>query len=250
MAQNSHTSRHTGKELFELEVQFTAHEAQSDSIREALSGKGCLLSADGDTSKDVTVLLFQKTHSYTDGRPIQSYIWTLTQEEELKVDDLQLADVTLQPYWFTERFDEDALIISARVEVDAATEQSLRNLPQYFPVIRKGISDEPRTMRFGQILWSSVEEEKFKLGITIVEKIYDEQKKTPALFQPQLRHISNTLAVAGARIAKLLDILQEKGVLTEEERVSIAEVPDAERRKRVGQFDRVDDLDAWLGDDD
>jgi hypothetical protein len=164
LSQSANVSRHTGKELFQLEVQFKAHAAQRESIQDALSGKGILLSADGDASKDVTVLLYEKQYSYTEGKPMQNHIWTLTQEEELKLDSLQVADIDLQPYWSVERFDGDALIITARVEVDAATEQALRNLPQYFPVIRKGISDELRTMRFGQILWSSVDEEGFKLG--------------------------------------------------------------------------------------
>ncbi len=131
LSQSDSKSRHTGKGLIQLEVQFKAHAAQRKSIQDALSGTGTLLSQ--DASKDVAVLLYEKEYSYTDAHPMQNHIWTLTQKEKLMLDSLQLADISLQPYRFKESFDGDALIITARVEVDLATEEAFEGTAQVFP---------------------------------------------------------------------------------------------------------------------
>ncbi len=101
-------------------------------------------------------------------------------------------------------------------------------------------------MRFGQILWSSVDDGRFKLYLTIVEQNYDEQKRNPGFLEPQFGTVMTSLAATSGQVAKLLEVLQTKGLLTEEERLGITEISDLEREKRTRQFDRVSDLDRWL----
>ena len=158
------TSPFTGKELAQLEVFFTAHENQQDEVREALSQPAALLAdGQGELSTPVDVALHQTNYSYTVGNPVQSYTWLLTEKEELSLETLHVAGMSFQPYQYSERIDDGALIIDARVEVDKETRIKIRDLKPYFQVLREGISEKPRSMRCGQLIWSSVEDDKLKL---------------------------------------------------------------------------------------
>jgi hypothetical protein len=70
--------------------------------------------------------------SSRDGDAIRTYVWTLTETEELKLQSLKIGPMTLEPYKYEEEFTGNALIITIRLEIDVATESALRDLPQYF----------------------------------------------------------------------------------------------------------------------
>src|ERR1035437_3083215 len=109
--QHTTISQNTGKELFQLEVKFKAHENHRNFYTAALGkGTATLLVPGGDSTKDITVDVYEKQHSYTVGQPIQSYTWLLSEREELRLESLQIGDMTLTPYKYEDHFDRDALI--------------------------------------------------------------------------------------------------------------------------------------------
>jgi hypothetical protein len=245
--QHTVISQNTGKELFQLEVKFKVHENHRNLYTAALGkGTATLLSPEGDSTKDITVGVYEKQHSYTVGQSIQLCTWLLSEREELKLESLQIGDMTLTPYKYEDHFDLNALICTTCMIVDATTYENLRNLPAYFPVIRKGISDEPRSMRLGLVLWSSDDEETFKVKATLVEESYDKNGRALNLLEPMFTNVMQQLAVTSARFTQLLNVLEAKGILTEEEKNGVFEVPESELRHREDLFYRLRDLDKWV----
>lgn len=244
-------SRNTGKELIQFEVSFKAHESMREFFTQGLrNGTATLLPADGDDSKGITVKLYEKQHSYTLGEPIQRCTWLLSQQEELTLESLQIADITLAPYKYRDEFDQDSLICNLCFDLDAETYKHVRNLPMYFPVVRKGISEEPRTMRFGMVIWASEDEQNYRMRATIVEESYDKTGIGHGFLEPMFTHMMEQLVVTTARLSKLLDLLESKGLLTEEEKKGVIEIPDSERKDKKELFYRVRDFDKWVENED
>ncbi len=238
-------SQYTGKNLFQIEVEFRADEGRQDEINAARGASGAVLLRTGEPPVEVPITIAQNMHSFTVGRREQLYKWTLTEKEDLKLETLELGEVVLNPYKFEEEIQNGSLIINARVEVDALTQDALRTLPKYFPVIRRGISDEPRSMRFGQPLWSETESGNTKQRYVLVEESYD---ATPSqgFLEPQFGNVRDSLAVAKVQLEKLIQLLESKGLISSEEIASLTEVSDSEVRNENRLINRVDDIDEWL----
>ena len=87
----------------------------------------------------------------------------------------------------------------------------------YFPVIRQGISEEPKEMRFGQSIWSR-DEETVTFKIYLVDKKHDEEEDNSlGLFQPEMGNIKDLLAANTEKFFSLLKILEQKKILTSDE---------------------------------
>lgn len=245
--QQTSISQNTGKELFRLEVRFRAHESMRDFYTQALrTGTAMLLPPDGDVSKGITVSLHENQHSYTVGEPIQHCTWVLSQVEELTLASLQIGDAAVIPYKYKDEFSQGSLICNFCFDVDAETYTYIRNLPIYFQVVRTGISDEPRTMRFGLVVWASNDEQTYRLRATLVEQNYDKAGAGHGFLEPMFSNVMEQLAVTTTRLSKLLDVLESRGILTEVEKQSVFEVPDSERKGRKELFYRVRDFDKWI----
>jgi hypothetical protein len=245
--QRTTTSRNTGKELFQLDVRFRVHENQRGFCTSALkTGSVTLLSSDGDATREITVGVYEKQHSYSSDNPIQSCVWMLSEQEDSTLESLQIGDLNITPYRYKDYFDQEALICTVCMKVDAATHDALRALPMYFPVVRRGISDQSRSMRFGLILWSSDDEETYKMQATLVEEVHDKPGRSHGFLEPMFTSVMDLLALTGARYTQLLDLLEAKGVLTAEERKKVGEIPDDELQYRQRQFYRLKDLDEWI----
>lgn len=249
--QQSTISRNTGKGLFQVEVRFRVHEDQRNFCTEVLqNGNVTLLSPDGDSSTDIPVRVHEKQHSFTVGDPIQRCTWVLSEVEQLNLEALQIGDLTLSPYRYTDEFSEDALVCNFCIDVDAATYKCIRSLPQYFPVVRKGVSDTPRAMRFGPVVWATEDEQTYRLRATLVEQNYDKPGAGNDILQPEFRNVLDELSVTTIRISRILDMLESKGLLTGEEKKTIREVAEEEKNERRSQFSRVKDFDKWIANED
>ena len=243
------TSLHTGKDLFRIDAQFFASERQKDEVNAAREDKAAVLITTDDPPREIPITIQQKLYSYTDGRSQQTYTWTLIEKEEFSLTSIELAGVVLTPYKYEEEFGQQSLTINMRVETDDAARQKLRELPLYFPVIRRGISDEPRSMRFGQTLWSTDDAGKSKFRYVLVDESYD-ATGGHGFLEPQFSNVQDHLAIATERLAKLIDVLETKGLISKEDADKIIEVPDEAFWQRKREYARVDDLDDWLGKND
>jgi hypothetical protein len=238
-------SLHSGKDLFQFEVEFRADEDEQDDINAAQNAPGPVLLRGGEQPEEVPITIQQRMHSFTVGRREQIYKWTLTEMENLELESLQLGDIVLKPYKFEEEVQNGLIHIEARVEIDPSTREQLSVLPTYFPVVRMGISNEPLSMRFGQPLWSETSSENTKHRYVLVEERYDSEKHQGFL-EPQFGNVRDSLVVTKAQLAKLLDVLGAKGLLTAEEATSVIEVEESALRTQHRLINRVDDIDEWL----
>jgi len=101
-------------------------------------------------------------------------------------------------------------------------------------------------MRFGLVVWASDDEQTYRLRARLVEENYDKARDGHGFLEPMFSNVMEQLAVTTTRLSKLLDVLASKGILTEEEKKNVFEVPDSERKERRELFCRVRDFDKWV----
>jgi len=170
--------------------------------------------------------------------------------EDLEIESLSINDLVLHPYFYEEEFDCEDLSIKSRVMVSPEQDAILRLLmkdDEYFQVLRRGINDEPREMRFSNtILWSR-HGNRFKYEIILVDRSYDERDRPLVrLFQPQMSRMQSAIAAQAEMVEAILETLVMRKYLTEG---NVAEMRKkaAERiwdRKR--EFYEVRDIDEFL----
>jgi hypothetical protein len=240
-------SRSTGATLQRLSVFIHARTDQSkaladDIIRESRTIE--TLDEQGNPTGTWKPRLMQK--SYSDNDPTHTYIWEITQEENVKIEALQLGDLMVAPYEYSEEFDDatGAMKIHARARLDSEQVKRLRSLPPFFSVVRKGINDAPREMRFGRLLWSD-HGEYIKHKILLFDRDTRVEEKISGLFDPEMSHLEMGVAKTSCLMKNLLETLQSKGVLNEDAIQKIRQQADDDMEGRLLQFNEVDDLDRW-----
>jgi hypothetical protein len=101
-------------------------------------------------------------------------------------------------------------------------------------------------MRFGGTLRWSRHGEAVKHDILLIQKECDEQRHRDGLrwlFEPQMSYTRMTLAFTTELLDGLLDVLRNKGVLTEAEQKAVRDAAEQRALARVREFFRVDNLD-------
>ncbi len=193
--ESTYRSKHTGAELKQVKISLVAQTLQAHrllllKIRRAenvgissTDGEGNITGRWKITGSSFSCLGDEHNQEYYHEIQIQEI-------EELKLTGLSINGIVLYPYFYEEEFDCDDLNIKSRVMVSPDQDAWLRLLMKedgYFQVVRHGISDEPREMRFSNtILWSK-HGNRFKYEIILVDRSYDERDRPLArLFQPQM----------------------------------------------------------------
>ena len=249
--ESTFSSKHTGAELKRIEVNVVAqnrqeHERLLEIIQRAR--KDGINSTNGQGNVLNKWKVRNTSSSYTAGGPDSRYYHSLELEEmeDRRLDSLFVGGLSFQPYSYDEKFDGDALIIKAKVLLSETQYVELKQLVQgelYFPVVRQGISDEPREMRFGGTRWSK-HEHGTKHELLLVEKSYDEAEgRSSGLFEPEMTHMQHMIAGHVEILEELFTTLINKGIFGAEEADDIR-ARAAERvwdRKR--ELFRVEDID-------
>lgn len=117
----------------------------------------------------------------------------------------------------------------------------------YHQVIRIGISDNVKEMRFGRVLWSQ-NENQVKFIINLFDKIYDENNKFGGFLEPEFRNVKTKLIKTSKILDNLLTLLLEKELISDKEKESIEIVKEDEIDRLI--FYRVPDLDEYLKETD
>lgn len=144
----------------------------------------------------------------------------------------------------------NAIIINAKIVVTSFQFKLINQLKssdlKYFPVIRIGIDQEPLQMRFGRTLWSE-KNGTIRMSLILVEEEYDkEEDKFHGFAEPELSNAIKQIEQLKVQNMRLLNILQEKNLITKEQREEIGkEVTIEERKKEYYQYERVNDIDEW-----
>lgn len=245
-------SRHTGRDLRHLEVELVVNgdepERQVQLALENASSVPVTLFTDAGEADGIWIVE-ETSSSYRDGVPVFHHVLHLREQEELKARAIQVAGLTLEPYAYEEHFDGDALVVTAKVTIDRGQQDALcrqDDEDSYFPVVRVGLSEEPRMMRMGRCLWSR-EQQVIKQQIVLVDQAHDDD---PSNFRhgfddPELSHLQEMAVQDGKLLCAICDLLSDADVLSSEAVRRLA--PDLERiRQRDSrEFLRVGDLDEW-----
>jgi len=170
--------------------------------------------------------------------------------EELKLTGLSINGIVLYPYFYEEEFDCDDLNIKSRVMVSPEQDAWLRMLMKekdYFQVVRHGINNNPREMRFSNtILWSK-HGNKFKYEIILMDKSYDERDRPLArLFQPQMSRMQSAVAAQAEMVEAMLEAMVTRKYLTEGDVTEMRKKASERVWDRKREFFEVMDIDEFL----
>lgn len=242
------TSKHTGNPLRRIEVELRLGERDHQLLMKFLGDSDAVaVESDEDQSREWVVR--QKTYSYRDGVPAYDHRLELEQKEKLQVEALTVDGLTLHPYEYSERFEDDILFITGKVEISQMEWTKLKTLipergRKYFEVIRQGIDSQPREMRFGQTIWSR-HNDRIKHGLLLIDKTYDQGPRQPGFFDPEIYRMREELAEDLEAMDALIDTLSTKGVLDKHEVDEIRARAKTRQGERDREFFRVGDIDEF-----
>jgi hypothetical protein len=245
------TSRHTGRELrkFEAEVSIEGDDLEGKA-EEAFTG---LLQLSEDDGQDLGLWIVREvSSSYQSGVPIYHHTLEFKEREELEPELLVIGEFELEPYFYEERVDDDAIVITARAKMTVEQQDAILCLDEeseYFPVVRVGLSSTPLVMRLGRCIWSRADYG-IKQEIVLVERCYDDhQMSWVRLHDLESRHAQDYLVRFGQVVNSVVEALVENGALRREQLDSVRDDLSELGSLSARDFWRVDDLDTLSRDE-
>jgi hypothetical protein len=157
-------------------------------------------------------------NAYLESDGVHWYTLILQEEEELLLQELVIGDVRLHPYEYREVFSGEELTIWAKLVGSKSEILRLRALLKHhlsFPVVRGGISDEPRQMRFGVAEWSQ-HDDRVKVRVVLVDHETD-LAEHPALVRVEEENTRSALSFYMNYVEELTRLLETKGLVTPRE---------------------------------
>lgn len=251
MSESTFRSKHTGRELKCIEVRLVEKEKQAHEKLLKILQVGREEGIDSTDGKGKVLSKWKiknNSYSYSEGSHDSNYYHSIELEEmeKLEVTSLKVGGLDLHPYSYKEKFDEDALIIEAKVVLSKSQYSDFKEImkkTRYFPVIRQGISEEPREMRFGVTRWSELEH-RVKHELLLVDKSYDDIKKgAKGFFDPEMSRMQDMIAEDTEIIDELLSTLTNKGLLSLQEIDRIRAKASERVWDREREFYRMKDID-------
>jgi hypothetical protein len=243
----------TGRQLVTGSVSFSAPKGTLSPLvegllKDAASGSVPLAGAIEGTPRKFKVGPWSSTTH--DGAANVEYRVELHEVEEVTTPTLLIVNgIDTQPHHYEERIQENGISISCRVKVSPEVAEQLWQMwisgepPNYFPVVRQGISDEPRQMRFGRCTWSE-HEDGVKYELVLVDRTVDESGEPFRGFnEPELSNVMSMAASTTALVAALLDELGATALLTDEQIARVREKAQEGYSRRAREFFRVNDVD-------
>lgn len=246
-------SKSTGKDLgkFSFNIELKGDKSKSSFLNLLKnSEKDGIYSIDekGNILKKYKVV--NRSYSYTGHKISDDTIFNFNVElkeiEELKIESLIISGIEFSPYEYTERFDKDSLIIKAKVKSLASKIDKLIKKTKketYFTVIRKGISSEPKTMRFGKTVWSK-HGNFIKYDFLLVDKTYDDKKsKFKGFYNHEIDNMQDLLAYISNYVEELTDLLVDKKAFSAKEIEVVKNKAKKRQSEKIREFYRVKDID-------
>jgi hypothetical protein len=242
-------SPHTGKSLRRLSSEVSVPAARARAIT-ALLATPRLVDADGS---EWSGRLELESFGEVQGLHTLRILWE--ELEHLQASAVEFQGLSLHPSKYEERVEDRGVVISFHARLTAAETDQVRQLQwnlkrdsaMYFPVVRHGISDEPRPMRFGRVLWQALEDGSTDHQITLVDESLDDQPPSPfaLIGEPQTGHLLSAVEQLLVERDALMEALMGAGALDEETIDGIREAGVDARGSRRYRFYQVDDLSHW-----
>jgi len=236
-------SEHSGKSLPHIQINFSARPESVDLIKRSLAGHQLESIEVGGALAKWSVETWSESYTGDPWRSDHKFRAELRLQEELAVTELIVDDLSFRPYSYEETTGRDGLEVTARVKLsgpEAAALRKLRSESKSMRVIRRGISDTPRQMRFGRLMWSGDDTE-YKFNIAL----FDEGTVMNSLLNdPIITYPGSTSVRTQSKLGKLIEVLKSKGLLDDTELSAVNTATPTEEDWYA--FDRVDDLDTHL----
>lgn len=246
-------SRHSGAELRRVKANLVVEaNEENNTLLEVLGrapDKRELSSTDGHGTVLARWRIVDSSYRQTlvGGHSTYHHFLELEEAEDLKPKRPHVSGRSLEPYSYHEEFDDDALIIEAKVQTTKSELDEFKKLLRtegYFPVVREGISSEARDMRFGRPSWSA-HEENVKLKLILVDKVYDDRQHQ----HPFTEHIARIFETQDL-LAQYIEILEEllrhladRDILTKKEVDELRANATQRTQDRIMELRRVKDID-------
>lgn len=219
-----HTSRFTGRSLRTAVLSVPAEDFEEAQETSRVAREGApAVDAEG-ASWDVTSASMT---SASDGQPQSELL--LVEHENLVADRVEFPTLDLTPTRYSEQAYGGALLIEILTEaLDGASRQALEELldnshvheePQYFNIHRRGVAEEPLSVRFGRVLWQDNPEGPSYLVVLVSEEGDgpELQKGAPQPHDPQLQRLVDHETHTLARLDRIEQALVRAGLLDESE---------------------------------
>jgi hypothetical protein len=239
----------TGRPLRRLSSEITVPAVEARSIATILQAPSLVDEDGAQWSGRIEV------ESYRDVQGLHNLRIGWEEQEQVDADAVEFEGMLLRPQHYEENTTDGGLAISFRARLTSAETQTLRGLQQprpgvdlYFSVVRHGVSEQPRRMRLGRVLWQKLEDGDVEHQITLVEDVYDTAPRAgfrALAGEPQVSHLLDAVEqLAGERDA-LIDALKNGGVLDDDAIERVRQAGLATRGMRRYQFYEVDDISEW-----
>lgn len=238
-------SKHTGKELEKLNLRINFRGNVSE-FEEALNDE--VQRVDDQNNVINTYQVNNRSYSYTGSESpntVYKFNLELIEVEELNIEKLMIENIELQVYEYSEEYREDGLRIDTKAKIPYEKLDEIRRIresKEYFEVVRKGISEEKKQMRFGKVIWSK-HDNFTKHDMVLVEKSYDEGDEHMPMFYPELTNIMEHLSYSSILLEKISDLLISEGLISEDGFKEIEEEAINKISERKREFYLVEDVD-------
>jgi hypothetical protein len=245
-------SVHSNRDVVVGRVEFVIvdPEAQQEVADWLQSRRRLDLAGDGNSQYAVV----SNTYSSVGFRGPWTHSVKVEEAEDLNPSELVIDGLAVKPELYEEHAEEGGITLATTFSVDApgrkkVEERLERHLgrPSYFELLRVGIEDSPRNVRFGRSLWSE-HGSTTKYHLFFVEKGVDDARPTHLDFYPELPTVRRQVADTRGLVDELLAALVETGALSQERREDLERRVVEARFKRTWALFNVEDVDqTWLG---
>lgn len=235
------TSVHTGRDVTSWHVAFEA--PGENSFLNDVTGCDVIRDDGSEVACDLRV----RSAMSREGEGRTAYVVSLREREALSLATLDIDGINLSPYRYREDGRDGVLTASVRATVTGDQLDQFfhrRRTRAFFPVVRHGIQEEPRSMRFGMVSWSQ-HKENYKTEFVLVEDKWDELEGN----RDNLVLAKNTrgdalVAELHTTIHDLVDLLIEKSIISAEDADALRAKgrQAAEERRILFEVEDIDDF--------
>lgn len=239
-------SPHTGRELEEVHGWITTADAEVHRwLSVTLRRLGETAVRGVDPNGDPLGRWQVSWNSYGEAGGVHTYGLILREVEELSLEALLIDSMELHPYEYREQILGEGLTIWAKMvgtQADVTRINRLIRTRATFPVVRRGIQEEPRIMRLGVAEWSEYED-RIKFRLVLVDQEVDEGIRAE-LGRIQEQNNQAAIGYFANMVDRLTELLVDRGTITRQELDSIREAARAQPGVARHEFWHVADVDA------
>lgn len=254
LSSERYTSPHTGREIRKVFRKAVIDERIHEIVKPALDG-GVVTAVNPQGHESGRWKVKVPQYSVSGGR--NSYHLELEEAEDLSSSRVLLGkdnSIVLEPYRYEDERLGDGIQIRLFTKLTPEQTEQLFDFrlsagrgEEYFPVVREGISDQPKRMRFGRGRWSRHEVEGVnKHEVILIDDAADDslphvKRGLGDAFGDERARVE--IAMAIEHRTGLMDLLEQKGVISKEERETLRDQAYERAERRFLDFLRTVDID-------